>query len=307
MTAQDEIIGLAMTDRNTTKGIVTMLIGIGLMTSMDASVKWLVEHSIHPVQLLFTRAVIIVPALIIYYHLKNNTVEIRPTRPVAQLTRGMLGSVAPLAFFIGVAFMPLSTAVVIFFSSIFMISMLSVVFLGEKVGRHRWIAILVGYVGVIVAMSPEEGGSIAGYFLILLSSFGYACLFVSGRHLSRTEPVPSLVLSYNLGTGLVMLFAMYWFWTIPTATEWLVILLMTAFAMAGHFCVTHAFSVSEASLLAPFELTTILWAILFDLLIWRELPGATTWYGALIIVFSVLYLIHREKKQRAYVRSDRTE
>lgn len=288
--------------RNTTQGVLLMLIGIGFMSSMDAAVKWLADHSIHAVQLLFIRSVIIVPVLLIFYRSRGRMVAITPTRPIAQLLRGFLGSVAPLAFFIGIVYMPLSTAVVIFFSSTFMITMLSMIFLGEKVGPHRWTAIIIGYVGVLVAMSPTSGGTWIGYALMLLSSFGYACLFVSGRHLSKTEPVASMVLSYNLGTGIVMSFVLYWFWTMPTLTEWVVLLLMTVLAVSGHFCVTQAFSVSEASLLAPLEFTTVLWAVLFDLMIWQKLPNASTWYGALIIFISALYLFHREKLQKARTR-----
>lgn len=280
----------------TALGIIYMLAGMAILSAMDASVKWLTEHSIHTVQLLVTRSVIIVPCMLAYYSLKGRQVELIPTRKIAQGLRGTLGSIAPLSFFIGLAYMPLTTAVVIFFSAIFMTTILSIVFLGEKVGKHRWFAIIIGYAGVLIAMNPQGGGSHLGYGLVLLGSFSYACLFVSGRHLSKTESVPSLVISYNLGTGFAMLFLLPWFWSIPSLGEWAMVLLMTGLAMTGHYCVTRAFSETEASLLAPLEFSTVLWAVLFDLAIWQQLPDRSTWIGAAIIFAAGLYLIHREKR-----------
>jgi len=284
-----------MSSRSSIPGIFLMLVGLGLLSTMDAIAKWLIENDIHAVQILAVRSVIIVPGLIAIYTIRGKTDELKPRRPVAQAFRGFVGAISPLAFFIGVSLMPLSTATVIFFSSIFMTTTLSVFFLGEKVGAHRWTAIFVGYLGVLIAMSPAGGGSILGYAMILLGSLGYAFLFVSGRHLSKSEPVASLVLSYNTCVGVLMAAALPWFWSMPGMKEWALIIALAFLAGAGHLCVTQAFAKTEASLLAPLEYSAILWAVLFDYTVWKEMPGNTTWLGAAIIFAGGLYLIHREQ------------
>lgn len=277
-------------------GIFLMLIGIGVLNLMDGVGKWLVMDGVEVMQILALRSLIIVPMLLLYYRATNNLIALKPTRPVAQALRGLTGFIAPFAFFLGVSKLPLTSAVVVFFSSIFMISILSIFFLGERPGKHRWSAIIVGYIGVIIAMSPAWGGDLAGYLLVLVSSAFYAFLFVSGRKLSETESVASLVLSYNLGVGTIALILLPWFWVALTPEHWGLIVLLSLFAVIGHFCLTQAFAVAEASLIAPFEYTAILWTVALDMLIWQVLPGRPTWIGAFIIICSGLYVIYREAR-----------
>ena len=284
-------------------GILYMQVAIGFLSSMDAVAKWLIENSVHTLQILALRSVFIVPALLLVFATKGSLGTLRPTRPVAQMIRGLTGFLAPLSFFIGISLMPLTAAVVVFFSSIFMTTLLSVFFLNEKVGVHRWVAVLLGYCGVFIAIAPGSGGSLLGYLLVLFSSFSYSVLFISGRLLSKTESVPSLVLTYNLGVGIVALLFLPWFWQPMDLylLTWVVVL--SIFAVLGHLCLTHAFSLAEASLIAPFEYTSILWTIGFDLAIWHTLPGYRTWLGAVIIIASGLYVIHRERVNASTVKN----
>lgn len=275
-----------------------MLCGMSLLAIMDALAKWLVMHDIHSIEVLAIRGLIIVPILVLFYIMRGKGNELLPNRPYAQALRGAAGIFAPLSFFMAIKTMPLSSGVVIFYSSIFMTTVLSAIVLRERVGIHRWMAVLIGYIGVFIAMSPglseSAGGNLKGYILVLISSLSYAMLFVSGRLLSRTDTVPSMVLSYNAWVGGLSLLALPWFWHTPTAAEWGLLILLAGFAVAGHFFVTSAFALSEASVIAPLEYTTVLWAVLFDIIIWNHVAGSSTWLGAVIIIASGLYVIHRE-------------
>jgi len=281
-----------------------MLIAIGLLSTMDAIAKWLLENSVHVIQVLSLRSILIVVFMLVAFSATNHLHQIKTKRLKAQCLRGLSGFLAPLCFFLGISQMPLTAAVVVFFSSIFMTTIMSVFFLNEKVGIHRWAAVVVGYIGVYIAIRPDSGGSAVGYGLVLLSSFMYTVLFVSGRRMSNTETVSSLVFFYNLGVGCVACILLPWFWQSMSAQLWLWVAVLSAFAVAGHFSITQAFSSGEASLIAPFEYTSIIWTIAFDVLIWHELPGNSTWLGAIIIVASGLYVIYREHK-RATVGSNR--
>lgn len=282
-----------------TNGIVFMLVGIALISMMDATAKYLVMQSVHTVELLALRGLLIVPAMLAFYKWRGRLNELTTKRPWAHTARGVIGIAAPLTFFMALQHLPLSSAVVVFFSSMFMTTVLSVFILGERVGRHRWLAVIVGYAGVVIAMSPGFGDTdsdqMLGYVLVLISSLSYALLFVTGRLLSRTESVSSLVLSYNGWVGLVCLLALPWFWQTPSVTQWSLILLFAALALLGHFCITHAFAKSEASVIAPLEYTGVIWAVLLDLIIFRQLAGATTWIGAVVIISCGLYVVHRER------------
>lgn len=279
---------------NTLKGIGFLLAAMALLSVMDAFAKMLVHDGMSVFQIIAIRSLVIVPSLLIGFRLSGQFQQLKPTRPVAQALRGVIGTIAPLAFFAGLLYMPLSAAVVIFFSSTFMTALGSIIFLGEKVGRHRWSAIVIGYIGVIIAMSPTEGGDLLGYVLILTGSAMYTFLFVTGKLLTRTETVSSLVLSYNLWGGLACLSILPWVWMSPTPEQWLILILLALFAVGGHYCSTLAFANAEASLLAPFEYASLIWAIMLDLVLWGELPGWSTWLGAAVIITSGLYLTWRE-------------
>ncbi len=275
-----------------------MLLAMCFLSSMDAVAKWLMENSATAIQLLFLRSVIIVPCVILYFRMKGAAFELLPTRPIAQGVRGTLGFIAPFSFFVGIHYLPLTAAVVVFFSSIFFTTLLSIVVLKEKVGLHRWGAVVVGYCGVAVAMMPWSGGELKGYLLILLSSIAYSALFISGKYLAKTESVVSLVLSYNLGVGVVSLLLLPWFWQHIEWQMYFGVLLLTALALAGHFSMTKAFSRAEASQITPFEYTGVLWTLLYDILIWQLYPSQYTVMGAVIIIMSSLYVISRERAQR---------
>lgn len=276
-------------------GILYMMVGIGLMSIMDALAKWLAMGDVSVIQILAIRSVVIVPLLLAIMALRGELDALKPTRYRWHAARGVIGFISPLAFFLGLKQIPLTDAVVLFFSSIFIITIMSVIFLKEKVGIHRWASICVGFMGVLIVAGPQGGGQLSGYLLVLLGSTTYALLFITGRYLSSTESVVSLVFSFNLSVGVISAFLLPWFWNTLALSDLLLLLTLALFAVSGHFCLTTAFAKSEASLIAPFEYTAILWAIAFDWIVWQTIPSQTTMGGAFIIIASGLYIAHRER------------
>ena len=272
-----------------------MVIAIALLSAMDAIAKWLTMHDVPAVQILAIRSVVIVPLVLIVFHCRGRLQDLKPNNIRHHVFRGLIGFTAPLAFFLGIKSIPLTDAVVVFFSSTFTITLLSIFFLGEKVGPHRWLSIIAGFIGVLIVAGPKGSGQMYGYLLVLLGSTTYAMLFVSGRYLASTESVASLVFSYNLSVGAISLLILPFFWQSLPGLHFVLLLVLALFAVTGHFFITMAFATSEASLIAPFEYTAILWAIVFDLLVWASVPSLTTGFGALIIITSGLYIAHRER------------
>jgi len=272
-----------------------MVIAMALLCSMDAMAKSLTMAGVAVMQILALRSVLIVALLVAAFRLRGKGNELKPVNLKAHTARGLIGFTAPLCFFYGITHIPLTDAVVIFFTSIFFVTLLSIIFLGEKVGLHRWASIIAGFVGVLVVVGPKGGGDVAGYLLVLMGSIAYSILFTSGRYLSATESVPSMVLSYNVCVGMVSLLLLPWFWTELTQMEYVRIAILAVFALSGHYLITLAFSIAEASVLAPFEYTSVIWAVIFDMLIWQVSPALSTVLGAIIIIASGLYIVHREK------------
>ena len=277
------------------RGIFYILIAMALLGGMDAVAKWLMLEGVSAMQILALRSIIILPSMLLVYRLRNDLPTLKPKRPDLHLWRGSIGFISPLAFFIGIEHIPLTDAVVLFFSSIFIVTILSVIFLKERVGAHRWVSIVIGFIGVLVVATPQGGGHLYGYILVLIGSTTYSLLFVSGRYLSATETVGSLVFSYNFCVGVISLILLPWFWKDIQLIHMMWLVVLSLLAVSGHYCITLAFASSEASLVAPFEYSAIIWAIGFDLVLWNMLPTQTTLIGAAIIMSSGLYIVHRER------------
>jgi drug/metabolite transporter (DMT)-like permease len=277
------------------RGIFYMLIAIALLGGMDALAKWLMLEGVSALQILVIRSAIILPLMLLVYRLRRELHNLKPKRPDLHLWRGCIGFISPLAFFIGIKHIPLTDAIVLFFSSVFVVTILSVLFLKETVGSHRWISIIVGFIGVLIVATPQGGGDIYGYLLVLLGSATYSMVFVSGRYLSATETVASLVFSFNFCVGAISLVLIPWFWEAIQLNHLLWLVVLSLLAVSGHFLITMAFATSEATLVAPFEYSAIIWAMGFDLLLWNTVPTQTTMIGATVIISSGLYIVHRER------------
>lgn len=275
-----------------------MLVGIGALTSMDALAKTLVQQGINPLQILGLRMFVIIPAILAIYIFAGRQNELMPTRPKYQIIRGCIGFLAPFCFFLSLNYLPLSDAIITSYSSIMMITALSHFVLKEKVGFHRWGAVAIGFIGVYIAISPTGEGRVFGYILVFIAALSYAILMITGRILSRTESVGSLVIVFNLCVGLVALCFAPFVWQPLTLISCLMIIALGFFALVGHFCVVTAFSKSQTSVIAPFEYTSIIWAVIIEWTIWRYLPSQTTLVGGAIIICAGIYVIYRENVRK---------
>lgn len=275
-----------------------MVVGIFLLSVMDAVAKWLVKDTLDPLQLIAVRSWFVITVLFVYYSLKKRRTEITPTRPVEQGIRGLLGFLAPYCFFKSLQTLPLADATVIFFSGIFMITALSWPLLKEKVGVHRWSAVIAGFIGVLIAMNPQGGGHTIGYVYCLIGSLTYALLFISGRWLSKTESVISLVFSFNLGLAVICTLLVPLVWVPMTGNLLVIVFLFSMLALSGHICLTTAFSKAPVGVVSPFEYSGLIWTVLLGYLFWNEIPTFNVIIGAIIIVGCGLYVIYRESKNK---------
>lgn len=272
-----------------------MTAGIAALVAMDATVKVLVVENIHAVQLLALRSVIIVPAIYIAFRLRGQHHTLKPRRWKWQFFRAVIGFIAPCSFFMALVFLPQADATVIFFAAPLLITVCSVIFLAERFGPHRWVAVVAGFIGVAIALNPEGGLDWRGYTLAGIGTVAYAVFFLTGRHLSRTESTPSLVMSYNVGVGIIGMALLPWVWQPMDGHQWMVLSLLAALAVTGHFCIQSAFAKAEASLLSPIDYTALFWAVGYDWLLWQTAPNQATVMGGTVVILAGLYFVHRER------------
>lgn len=285
---------MARYQSNNLLGIGLMMLAMLLFIVMDAVAKWLVSSDMSAIQVIAVRSWLMIVMILVILGLRGELSELATRHPGRHLLRGFIGFFAPFAFFTALKSLPLADATVVFFSSTFVLTALSALILKERVGVHRWSAVVIGFVGVLIAMNPRGGGNFSAYLLVLCATVCYSLLFIFGKQLTRQDSVISLVFSMQIGTGLLATAMLPWVWVPISQEVFWQLLLMAVIALVAHFVFTAAFARAEVSALAPFEYTALVWATILGYVIWREIPSAEVWTGAVIIIGCGLYVIHRE-------------
>ena len=276
------------------RAVATMLAAVATFSLMDAGLK-LLSADYPSMQVAALRGGASLPLILAWALLTTGWRSLLRIRWPLHLLRAALGVIMIAAFVHGVRTLPLSTTYSIFFAAPVLITALSGPFLGERIGRPRWTAIVTGLGGVLIVLRPTgEGMMTTAGLAVLLSALAYAVAAITVRVLARTDSVQSMVLWLMVGmaVGAGALAARGW---IPVRGEhvWLIAGVGVAGAL-GQYAITEAFRTGEASLLAPLEYSALLWGTALDLALWHVLPDRVTWIGAAVIVASGIYLLRRE-------------
>ena len=272
-----------------------MLTAILLFAMMDTGLKLLSAHY-PPFQVAALRGASSLPFALVWALMTVGPQRLLRVRWPLHLFRGAMGVVMMASFVYALHALPLSTAYTLFFIAPMLVTALSVPILGERVGPRRWMAIAVGFVGVLVVLRPTGEGvlTLAGG-AVLLSALGYAVSTVTVSVLGRTDTTQSMVVwllaSMAIGAGALALPH----WVPLRAPDLPLVAGVGAIGALAQYCITEAFRRGEASSIAPLEYTALLWAVILDFGLWHALPDGMTWVGAAIIVASGLYLLHRER------------
>ena len=271
-----------------------MLLAVFLLSCMDAGLKQLAAHY-PPLQVCALRGAASLPFVVAWVLWSVGGRALLKVRWRLHLARGIVGIATLTSFVYGLRFLPLTTAYTLFFIAPLIITAMSAVFLGEKVGAQRWGAIAVGFAGVLVALRPTGEGALTWAGLaILVAATGYATSAVMVRAIGRTDSTQSMlfwsVIMMTLGASVLALPG----WTPIDGRDWLLIAGVGLIGALGQWALTEAFTRGEASVVAPFEYSALAWGVGFDVAFWGVLPDAVTWLGAAIIVCAGFYLMRRE-------------
>lgn len=281
---------------NRTEGILWMLATMFCFITLDAIMKHLMEH-LHLVQVTWARfffativAIIVcgrrLPGLAISRH------------PKGQLLRSVFLMTTTGLFNAGIRTTPLATATTIMFLNPVLVTILSIPILGEKVTSSRWFGVFFGLLGALLVVRPwQEGLGAYGYgvLFLLLAAFFNANYQILTRQVRGDDPLTSLL--YTAAAGAVVTSLMVpWFWTWPSAIEWLLLAGSGLAGGLGHLFLIRSFRSAPASVVAPFGYSSLVWATIFGLVIWGDWPDLWTWAGAALIIGSGLYIFQRERK-----------
>jgi drug/metabolite transporter (DMT)-like permease len=275
-------------------GIYLKLGALGLFCTMDAMVKALGGTYGSFQLMLFRSAIAMVPVAVLIWHAGGFKV-VRSNRPWLQALRVCIGFGSLLGFFYVFPRMPLVDAYAISFAAPLFMVAFSVPLLGEPVGWRRWSAVGVGFVGVLIMLDPWDIQFHAISLIVLAATFCYALSTVMVRLLSRHDQDVATVFWFSLSAGVVSLIGAIPEWIWPTAMDWIWLIGLGLLGGVAQILMTRAWRLAPAAVLAPFDYTSIVLAMLFGYLWFREEPSPTVWYGLPLVIGSGLYILHRER------------
>jgi drug/metabolite transporter (DMT)-like permease len=273
---------------------------IGAATSfgfMAAMIKLGDEHGVSLPELAFYRFAFGLPPLIAWIAWRRDFGVWRTKRPMAHFWRGAIGLSTMVVAFSALTYLPLAESATIGFVAPLFSVILSALILRESVGRHRWSAVALGLIGVLIVMRPS-GSDLPpiGLALALLAAFGVAAVTITIRQIGRTESTPTTVLWFTLFSILATGALLPFFGQAHDARTWAILAALGLFGGMGQLFLTSALRFAPVSVVVPFDYTQLLWAVLLGWAVWDTHPPATTWAGAAVIVASGLYTLYREHK-----------
>ena len=292
-TARPAIQAQASGGTDRLRGIALMVLAVGLFSVMDALVKWL-GRDYSTVQILFFRSVCAFIPLGFLVFRGGIAQALRMHSPVAHLVRSLVGLVAISTFFYGFARLPLADVIAISFAAPIFVTALSVPLLGEKVGRLRWSAVLVGFLGVMIMLQPGTGLFNPISAVPLFGTIFYALAMIMVRRLSHTETAASIVFYFTLTCALVSGVLLPFQWTTPDLPGLALLIAVGLVGGLAQITITKAFSLAEIAVVIPFEYSAIIWGALFGYFIWGEVPGNNIWVGVAVVTASGLFILYRE-------------
>ena len=270
-----------------------MIVGTALLTGNDAASKYLTES--YPVgQVICLRQAAALLAMIPYILWVTGWGALRVRAWGRQLVRGLLFAVSAGLMVLGLSLLPLATVIAITFAGPLFVALLSAPMLGERVNAMRWIAILVGFAGVLIAVQPASGAFEWALLIPLATALVTGCRDVVTRQLSRTETSMSVLVVSTTVVMLAGLLTAPFGWNPVTSVDAGWFLIAGALHAGANFLMIEAFRLGAAAMIAPFRYTSLLWAVLIGFAVWRDVPDPWILFGGLVIVAGGVLMLRSE-------------
>ena len=273
-------------------GFLYMFLSVCTFSIMDLLVKWSSDYPTGEV--LFFRGFFgLLPTyfLIPKHKLKTFYITVRPKE---HLFRCLMGLMALIAIVVALRELPLAVVVSLSYAAPLFITVLSIFLLSEKVGIFRWLAVVIGFIGVIIIAEPGFKGMNYLYFLPLIFCIGMAFVTITIRKLSSTEPIWLISIFFTITISIASLATIPMGWIMPNFQDFILLALIGVTGGSANLFLTQSYKLSEVSLVAPLKYLALVFAIGFGYLIWNEIPTVKTLVGASLVILASLIIFKRE-------------
>ena len=282
-----------------------MFISVCAFSIMDLIVKWSDSYPLG--QVLFFRGFF---GLVIYFFLipRERLKNFYYTKRAGlHFLRCLFGLIALISIFIALRNLPLATVVSISFAAPIFTTIFSIFFLTEKVGFYRWLAVIVGFIGIVIISEPGFS-SLNLYFIFpIIFCLGLSYVAIAIRQLSTTEPVWLIALNFSAAITIVSFFTIPFGWIMPNLKDLILLSFIGIFGGFANLWLSQSYKFSEVSLVTPLKYLALVFAIIFGYFIWNEIPSIKTLAGALLVIISSIIIFRREivlKKQVSVTRHE---
>jgi drug/metabolite transporter (DMT)-like permease len=301
---------------NRLAGALVICGAVAIASTLDALTKYLSQgYPVHEVMVI--RCLVGVPFFFAMVAYQESMGELIPSRFGLVIVRGIILASANLSFYLALAAIPIADVVAIYFTMPFFVAALVAPILGEQVRFYRWIAIVAGFVGVMIMIRPGAGVFEPAALFALWSAFGYGTGQAMARPLSGV--VPSSVIAFHqnllylaLAAALALIFGWGTFaydshaslkfltsgWVMPHRSDFWLMVVFGVMSAAAMPLFVSAYKLAEASFIAPFEYTAMFWAVLWGVVLFGDFPDRWTWIGAGVVIGAGLFMMHMDRVYR---------
>lgn len=270
-----------------------MLAGMFLFSAVDTQAKYLTQ-TLPSLQIVWFRQLGLLAGVLIMLAIQGMSI-LQTSNLKLQITRGVLAGSSAAIFIIAIRYVPLADAVAVSFVAPFLVTILGALVLKEKVGIRRWIAVSIGFVGMLIVVRPGLGVVHPAGGLVLLAAGFFALRQILSRFLSGSDRIRTTVAYTAIFSTALLTLPLAFVWVTPTTPlEWALLAGMSIMAAVAETCVIKALEVAESVALAPVHYSLLIWGTMYGYFVFGQLPDGWTWLGALIIMATGIYTIHRE-------------
>ena len=273
-------------------GFLYMFLSVCAFSLMDLIIKWTADYPLG--QVVFFRGFF---GIVFYFFVipKNRINNFyRTKRAFLHFLRCFVGLIAMVAIFIALRNLPLATVVSISFAAPIFTTIFSIFFLSERVGIYRWLAVVIGFVGILIITEPGFESLNIYYIFPIIFCIGLSYVAIAIRQLSSTEPVWLISLNFSIAITIAGLCTLPHGWKIPSFFDFFVLSLVGLFGGVANLWLSQSYKFSEVSLVTPLKYLGLVFAIFFGYLIWGEVPSLKSLIGGLLVILSSIIIFRRE-------------
>jgi len=279
-------------------GMLCKVVAMLMFAIMFASVRWLGPH--FPIgEIVFFRSALGLPVIVVAAYFSGGLHLLATKRVDSHALRSIAGVISMYCNFTAYTLLPLADVTAIGFAAPLFIVVLAALFLRERVHIYRWSAVVIGFIGVLVIVGPGQriaSGATIGVVYALVSAALAAVAMIFLRRMSAHEHSTAIAFYFMLTAASVSLFTLPFGWNFPTGTEGWILVASGLSGGIGQLFLSFSYRYGEASLLAPFDYTAMIWAVALGYFVFGELPMANVWMGAAIVIAAGLLILWREHR-----------